>query len=178
MTTSEIRWRPLVALALVCGLVQVAVGVVLYLSGVYFEAWALRLIMLLQAVYIVAGNWWYGRRVLGGQTSYPKALLVGVVISIGVGVVYAIYNLVSVGFVYSHFLEDMIQAEFARASAGMDAAQSAKLLQSLRAELTLAGLAVGNFVAATRFGVLLSVLLSLGFLRLWRRGRQAAAVQV
>jgi hypothetical protein len=45
------------ALGLACGLVQVADGIVLYLSGVYFEPWSLRLMILLLAVSIAAGNW-------------------------------------------------------------------------------------------------------------------------
>lgn len=178
MAMHPIRWKPLAGLALVCGLVQVAVGVVLYLAGVYFEPWALRVMMMLQAVYIVAGNWWYGKRVLGGQTTYPKALLVGVVVSVGVGAVYAVYNLVSVTFVYGHFMEDMIQAEFAQASVGLDPARAAQFLDSLRASRTLPALALANFLGASRLGVMLSVLTSVGFLKRWRRSRQVAVARV
>jgi hypothetical protein len=71
----------------------------------------------------------------------------------------------------------MIQADFVRASAGMDTAQAAQLLDSLRAERTLPALAIGNFMAASRFGVLLSVLLSVGFLRRWRQGRRVTAAR-
>ncbi len=168
-----VPWAPLAILALVCGLVQVTAGVVLYLLGVYFEPWSLRLMMVLQAAYIVVGNRWYGTHVLRGQTTYWKALIVGIVISVGVGLVYAIYNLVSVSFVYAHFLEDMVQAQFASESVGMDPARAAQLLESLRAGVTLSGLAIANLIGAARFGTMLSLLISLGFLRRWRLARPA-----
>jgi hypothetical protein len=100
MITHSIRWAPLVAVGLVCGLVQVAVGVVMYLSGVYCEAWSLRVMTALLAVCIVAGNWWYGKHVLAGHTTYWKALLVGIVGNLTavsrLGTIYS--SLISVGF--------------------------------------------------------------------------------
>jgi hypothetical protein len=180
MNSYPIRWAPLVVLGLVCGLMQVAAGVVLYLSGVYFEPWSLRLMVVLLAVCISAGNWWYGKHVLGGHTTYWKALVVGIVISVSMALVYITYNAISISFVYSHFLEDMVQAEFARASSGLGPAQAARLLDSLRSEVTLRNLVVGNFTAASRIGTYLSVLISLAFLQRWRRtrpvGQQAAAL--
>lgn len=171
MTTHPIRWAPLVAVGIVCGLVQVAVGIVMYLSGVYFQAWSLRVMMALLALCIVAGNWWYGKHVLAGHTTYWKALLVGTVISVSMGLVYVAYNAVSISFVYAHFLEDMVQAEFARASVGMAPAQAGQLLDSLRAEVTLRNLVVGNLAAVCRLGTIYSIVLSVGFLKRWRRRR-------
>jgi hypothetical protein len=171
MTAYPLRWAPLLQVGAIAGLANMAVGVVLYLSGVYFEPWSLRLMILLLAVSIAAGNWWYGKHVLGGQTTYWKALLVGVVISVSMALVYITYNAVSISFVYSHFLEEMVLAEFDRASAGMDTTQAARLLDSLRAEATLRNLIVGNFTAASRIGTFWSVVISLAFLQRWRRTR-------
>ena len=78
----------------------------------------------------------------------------GVAISASIAVVYVTYNLVSVTFIYPHFLEEMVLAEFDRASVGLDTAQAAQLLGSLRTEVTLQNLAVGNFVSACRFGTM------------------------
>jgi len=178
MNENPIRWAPLVAVGLVCGLVNVAAGVAMYLSGVYFESWSVRVMTVLLAACIAVGNWWYGRHVLGGHTTYWKALVVGVVISVAIGLMYAIYNVVSISFVYAHFLEDMIQAEFARASVGMDPAQAAQLLDRFRAQLTLRNLAVGNLAAVSRIGTMLSVLIALGFLERWRRAPQAVEERV
>jgi hypothetical protein len=96
MSAYPLRWGPLVAVGLIAGLAQVLVGVVLYLSGVYFEPWSLRLMIGLLAACIGVGNWWYGRHVLAGRTTYWKALLVGVVISVCSGLVYITYNVISV----------------------------------------------------------------------------------
>jgi hypothetical protein len=92
----------------------------MYLSGVYLEAGSLRVMMALLAVCIVAANWWYGRHVLAGHTTYWKALLVGIVIGVSMGLVYVAYNAVSISFAYAHFLEDMVQAEFARVTTALD----------------------------------------------------------
>jgi hypothetical protein len=174
MTTYAHRWWvPLILVGLVSGLVQVATGVVLYLAGAYFEPWSLRLMVLELAACIAAGTWWYGRHVLGGRTTYWKALLVGIAISVTTGLVYITYNAVSISFVYAHFLEDMIQAEFDRASAGMDAARAAQLLDSLRTEITLRNVMIGNLAAVSRLGTIYSILISLGFLKKWRRVRPA-----
>ena len=178
MTAHQLRWVPLVKAGLIAGLANVTVGVVLYLSGVYFQPWALILMTLLLPVYIGAGNWWYGKYVLRGRTTYPKALLVGIVISVMTGLIYISYNVISIGFVYGHFLEDMIQAEFARASAGMDAREAARLLDTLRAEMTLGSLVVGNLRAVCRLGTAFSVLIALGFLKRWRRAGRVVAEAV
>jgi hypothetical protein len=69
----------------------------------------------------------------------------------------------------------MVQAEFARASVGMDPARAAQLLDSLRAEITLRNVVVGNLTAVSRLGTMLSVVISLGFLKRWRRAQRVAA---
>ncbi len=173
MAAYPLRWGPLLKVGLVAGLANVVVGVVLYLSGVYFEPWALRVMTVLLLAYVAVGNWWYGKQVLRGHTTYPKALLVGIVMSVMTGLVYVIYNIVSISFVYGHFLEDMIQAEYARASAGMDAASAAQFLDALRVQMTLKTLVVGNLMAVSRIGTIFSVLVSLGFLKRWRRAGRA-----
>ena len=178
MAAHPVRWVPLVVVGLVAGLVQVAAGVVMYLSGVYFEPSSLRVMTALLAASIAVGTWWYGKHVLGGQTTYWKALLVGIFIAVSCGLTYITYNVVSVSFLYPHFLEDMVQAEFARASAGMDTAGAARLLESLRAEVTLQRLVVGNFTAVLRLGSVFSVLISVGFLKRWRRARPAVTEAV
>lgn len=174
MTTTRMAWGPLAAIGVAAGLVQVATGIALYISGVYFEPWSLRLVMLLTVVSIAAGTWWHGRHVLQGQTTYWRALAAGMVISVLIAAVYATYNVVSVTFLYPRFLEDMVQAEFERASAGLDPALAVRRLDALRAEATLRNLAVGNFVSACRFGALVSIIVAIGFRSRPHRPRLAA----
>ncbi len=178
MSAYPFRLGPLVAVGLIAGLAHVVVGVALYLAGVYFEPFSLRVMIGLLAACIAVGTWWYGKYVLGGRITYWKALLVGVVISVCSALVYVTYNIISVSFVYAHFLEDMVQAQFARASAGIDPARAAELLDSLRAQLTLRTLVVGNLTAVCRLGTMFSVVISLGFMRRWRRARRVAAEPV
>jgi hypothetical protein len=173
MTTYTTRWRPLVAIGLVSGLIQVTAGVTMYLSGVYFAPATLRFSILMLAACIVFGTRWYGRHVLEGRTTYWSALLVGVVIGLCTGLVYVTYNIVSVSFFYPHFLQDMVQAEFARQQAlGMDASQAEQVLESLRRETTLQMLVVDNLWGFTRFGIFLSALTAIAF----RRRKQARTV--
>jgi hypothetical protein len=94
---------------------------------------------------------------------------------VSMGLVYIAYNALSISFVYAHFLEDMVQAEFARASVGMEPARAAQLLDSLRAELTLRNLVVGNLMAVSRLGTIYSIVISVGFLKRWRRAQTVTA---
>lgn len=178
MVANRLRWAPLVGVGLVSGLLHVTAGVSMYLSGVYFAPWSVRFMLCLLAACIAVGNLWYGKHVLGGRTTYWKALLVGVVISVTTGLVYVTYNVVSISLVYPHFLEDMIQAEFARDSVGMDPVRAAQLLDSLRAQITLRSTVAGNFAAVSRLGTILSVLISVGFIRRWRRAPRAVQERV
>ena len=107
--------------------------------------------------------------------TFAWALVVGIVISVSMGLVYVAYNAVSISFVYAHFLDDVVQAEFARASVGMGPARAAQLLDSLRSEFTLRNLVVGNLTAVSRLGTIYSILISVGFLKRWRRTQTITA---
>ena len=173
MTTYTTRWLPLVVIGLVSGLIQVTAGITMYLSGVYFAPSSMLVSMLALAACIAFGTRWYGRHVLEGRTTYWSALLVGAVIGLCTGLVYVTYNIVSVSFFYPHFLQDMVQAEFARQQAlGMDASQAMQVLESLRRETTLRMIVVNNLWTLTRFGIILSAVTAIAF----RRKKQTRVV--
>ncbi len=164
MTPHEFRWRPLVAIGLISGLIHVTIGVAMYVAGIYFLPGSLLVFNLVLAACIVAGIRWYGRHVLDGRTTYLRALLVGIAIAVCTGLVYVTYNIVSVSFVYPHFLDDMVQAEFARRQAlGMDPSRAAQVLESLRRETTLWMIVTGNLKGLVRIGTLLSALTAIAF---------------
>lgn len=166
MITHTFRWTPLLAIGLVCGFIEVTIGVALYLMGAYFAQGSLLLVLLVLAACIAAGTHWYAKHILDGHTTYWSALLVGGVIGVCTGLVYVTYNIVSISFVYPHFLEDMVQAEFARQQAlGMDAAQAVQALESLRRETTLQKLVTENLRGFVQFGIILSALTSIAFRR-------------
>jgi hypothetical protein len=78
--------------------------------------------------------------------------------------VYVTYNIVSISFVYPHFLEDMAQAQFARRqSPGLDQSQARWMLESLRAQTTIGGVAANNLRAFCLVGTVLSALTAIGF---------------
>jgi hypothetical protein len=53
----------------------------------------------------------------------------------------------------------------------MEPARAAQLLDSLRTEFTLRNLVVGNFTAVSRLGTIYSILISVSFLKRWRRAQ-------
>ncbi len=178
MTTCTFRWTRLVAAGLVSGLVLVIIGVAMYLMGIYFAPGSLLFVNLVLAACIVIATRWYARRVLEGRTTYWSALLVGVVIAACTGVVYVAYNIVSIMFVYPHFLEDMVQAEFARRQAlGTDASQAAQTLESLRRETTVWIIAADNLRGLVKFGTVFSALTAIAFRKKWSKAAAVAHLQ-
>ena len=71
----------------------------------------------------------------------------------------------------------MIQAEFGRASVGLDTAAAARLLGELRVGASLGNLMMGNFAAVARIGTVFSILVTVGFIGRWRRERAAATAR-
>jgi hypothetical protein len=164
MTTYKFQWTRLVAAGLVSGLILVTIGVAMYLMGVYFARGSLLFFNLVFAACIVTGTRWVAKHVLEDRTTYWSALLAGVVIAACTGVVYVTYNIVSIQFVYPHFLEDMVRAEFARQQAlGMDASQAAQTLEALRRETTVWIIAAGNLRGLVKFGIVFSALTAIAF---------------
>ncbi len=169
MTANPFRLAPLVVAGIIAGLAHVTLGVAMYLAGVYFAPWSMWPFLAMTATCIAVGNWWYGKRVLAGRTTYPKALLGGVVISVMIGLVYITYNFISISFIYSHFLEDWVQAMYATDSVGLDAAAAAALLDRLHAEISLPRIMVNNLRMMSVTGSVLSLLISVAFIGRWRR---------
>jgi len=102
--------KPLLGLGLIAGLVQIAAGIAMYLSGVYFAPWSGVVSRVVLLACIVGGTGWYVRRVLGGRGTYMYALVVGLTITLCTAVLYMIYNIVTILWLYPHFLQDMARA--------------------------------------------------------------------
>ncbi len=159
--------RRLVLVGILAGLAQVAAGVAMYLGGVYFAPWSMLISVVVLLLCIVIGVGWYTAHRLAGAATYRQALLIGAVISLSTGIVYAIYNFLSIDFFYPHFLDD-----FARAMAERRPAveQTPEALRALRATLSAPAIAVPNLVRLTVFGTVLSAVCGI-FLRTSRSGR-------
>jgi hypothetical protein len=95
------------AMGLLAGLIQVAAGVLMYVFGIYFVPWSIAISLAVLMLCIVYLTRRYRDSALKGQLSYRQAFIIGVVISVCTGIVYAVYNLISISFIYRNFLENM-----------------------------------------------------------------------
>ena len=100
----------LIGVSVAAGLVQAAAGVAMYLACVYFAPWSMFVTLFLLIVCIVVGTRWYANHGLNGKITYLQALGVGIAISVSTGLIYAIYNLISISWFYPHFLDDVVRA--------------------------------------------------------------------
>ena len=140
------------------GLAQIAAGVAMYVAGVYFAPWSMAVSVAVLFVAIVLGMRRIGTGQGGGPFSYRDALLAGVAISVATGVLYALYNVVTINVVYPHFLDDA-----ARSRMAMRAARHMPTLsfEQERATLTAGGVALGNLLRLSVIGSVFSALAAL-----------------
>lgn len=110
MTTHSLRSVPLIVTGILSGVVQVAAGIIMYVSGVYFRPGSALVNLLLLLICIVAGVRGHARNPPNGGSTYLTSLLAGVTITVCTALVYAIYNVVSVTFFYPGFLDEMAMA--------------------------------------------------------------------
>ena len=157
--------KVLMGIGLIAGVAQAAAGVAMYLAGVYFAPWSMAVSLLLLLVCIVVGTSWYRANYLNGEMTYWQALSVGIAISICTGVVYAIYNMVSITWLYPHFLDDVVRARMAHTAVQQHGTDS---FASLRADVSAAGIAISNLIRLSVAGSILSLLSSF-FLKRRRR---------
>ena len=159
--------KVLIGLGLTAGAVQVIAGVVMYLAGVYFAPWSMLVSLFVLLVCIVLGTRWYRDRYLNGGISYQQAVSVGIAISVCTGMVYAVYNLVTISWFYPSFLDQVVRARLAQLAAQ---GKSAESFAAMRAEVSAAGIAIPNLIRLAVAGSFLSLISSL-FLKQRTRSR-------
>jgi hypothetical protein len=157
MALKHFNWKTLIAMGLVAGLIQVATGVAMYVAGVYFAPWSMFVSGFVLILCIVFGIRWYRDSVLRGRITYGQALMVGIVISVSTGILYAVYNIISISFVYPRFLEQM-----------------SSLNPAMRDSLTANTIALSNMIRLSVGGTVVSALVSL-ILKRERRADVAAS---
>ena len=145
----------LVGVGVVAGLVQVAAGVAMYLAGVYFRPWSAFVNLFLLLICLVGGTRWYATHGLNGKITYKQALCVGVVISVCTGLIYAVYNLISISWFYPNFLDDVVRARLAH-----PAIAESTSFAAMRAEVSALGIAIPNLIRLSVIGSILSLLTS------------------
>ncbi len=161
----KLNWRVLLVVGLTAGVIQSVAGIVMYVAGVYFLPWSMLVSGLVLILCIVLGIRWYRNNTLGGTISYLQALVVGIVISASTGLVYALYNFISVSFFYPNFMDEFVRASQAQIQAGgLGPDQTAELMASVKRNASLPLMALSNLVRLTIIGSVLSSIIAL-FLR-------------
>lgn len=145
MSRLHLRWSLILRAGAISGLAEVAAGVIMYLAGVYFAPWSGPVSLLVLVVSIAVAQWWYAARTAPEPMGYVVALAVGVAVAAMTAIIYVAYNFVSISFVYSHFIDQMVAARFAQLhSASMNQEQANELISRLRRETTLGLIAISN----------------------------------
>lgn len=158
MALKDFNWKILIAIGLVAGLIQVAVGVAMYMAGVYFVAWSIVPSLFVLLLCIVFGTRWYRDSVLKGHITYGQALIVGIVISVMTGIVYAVYNIISISFIYPRFLEDLVSVNVARLPASQ---RTPEFIAAMRESITANTIALSNLIRLSVMGTIISAFASL-----------------
>jgi hypothetical protein len=136
----------------------------MYLAGIYFDATSLLVSLAVLVAGIVLGTLWYGRRAHGGRMTYKRALLVGGVIGVCTGLLYAAYNIITIGLVYPDFLQELMQAQQARLEAdGLSPIQVTTELASIQAQTTTGTIALMNLAWLSILGAGVSALAAIRY---------------
>jgi hypothetical protein len=164
MASERGRAWALIILGLAAGIVQSFAGITMYMAGVYFAPWSMFVSVLVLLVCIIVGTRLYTTRFLDGKINYRQALSAGIVISLATGLVYAIYNVLSISFFYPQFLDEMVRVRMALPAAEQQTHES---FEAMRAGISVAGIALSNFIRLSVIGSILSSITAL----LLRTGR-------
>jgi Protein of unknown function (DUF4199) len=157
MRFSEWNHGALLGVGLVAGVTQAAAGFAMYGTGVYFAPWSMGVSAGVLVLCIVVGTSWYTSHYLNNAISYPQAVLVGAIISVCTGVVYACYNLITISYVYPDFLDEVVRAQLA------DMGQPhLGLMHSgpTRPQVSAPGIAIPNLVRLSIFGTAIALVTS------------------
>jgi len=161
MGRPHLRWDLILRAGAIAGMVEVAVGIAMYLAGVYFAPWSGPASLLVLAVSIAVGQKWYAAKSAPAPMGYLVAFAAGAMIAAITAATYVIYNFVSVSFFYPHFIEQMVAARFAQLhSPAMTQAQASELLNRLKSQITLRAIAINNFRFLAVIGSALAALLA------------------
>ena len=162
MTRLHLRWGPILRAGAIAGLVEVSAGVVMYLADVYFAPWSGPASLLVLAVCIAVAQRWYAAKTAAESMGDVAALAVGVAVAAMTAIIYVAYNLVSISFVYPHFIEQMVTARFAHLhSPSMNQEQANALLGRLRTETTLGLIATNNLRFLSVMGTVIAAVLAI-----------------
>jgi hypothetical protein len=129
----------------------------MYVVGIYFVPWSIFISLAVLVLCIVYLTPRYRDSALNSRLSYRQALIVGIVISVCTGIVYAVYNLISISFFYPNFLERMVNARLATMP---DSERTPEFIASMREGATAKTIAFSNLIRLSLFGSWLTIFLA------------------
>lgn len=140
----RINWKAILRAGLLSGVIQVITGICMYVGGIYFAPWSTLISTIVLAACILLGVRWYRRRHGMNQVTFGRAFIVGAAIGVITGLVYGLYNVVSITFFYPDFINEMIEAAVLRQSEVLNPAQLNALAASLHERLSREMIAFTN----------------------------------
>lgn len=152
---SEGNSKALIGISVAAGILQSVAGIIMYVTGVYFAPWSMLVSALVLLLCIIVGTRLYLARFSDGEIGYKRALTAGIVISLVTGLVYAIYNVLTISFFYPQFLDEMVRVRMALPAADQQTHES---FEVMRAQISVAGIALSNFIRLSVIGSILSAI--------------------
>ena len=145
----------------VAGFVQVIAGITMYLAGIYFTRYSALVNLGLLIVCVVTAIVWLRAKCFQNSFTYQQALKIGVATGLCSGVIYGVYNVISVSFFYPHFLDDFARFRLARL---VSQGHVSMTFEEVRASVSLMRIAVTNCINFTIWGSVISAIAAI-FLR-------------
>jgi hypothetical protein len=162
MNIQTLHWKKLVVLGLTAGGLQVAAGVIMYLEGLYFIQGSFFISLAVLLSCIVTESRWYRNSILHGEINFVTSFLVCAFIGVSTGVMYALYNVISISFFYPHFLEDWVRSQTAYIQAsGLDSDQTKAMIETIKKNTTMPRIALSNLISLSTWGIIMSLVTSL-----------------
>lgn len=143
---------------LTAGLIQVLCGIIMYYAGIYFKSWSILISAAVLVVFIYATIKDYSAK--SGISAYWKLVIPGTVVGLLCGVIYSIYNLISIKYFYPEFIDEAISALFLKRSIGLRGDQLEILNNELHTDLTLGSIAFSNLLLLSLIGLVSSLIIS------------------
>jgi len=155
--------RRILAFGVYAGLIQVLSGIIMYYSGIYFESWSILISLAVLIVFIYTAINYYSSN--SGVSRFWKLVLPGSIVGFLCGVIYSFYNLISITFIYTDFIEEARTALLLKRSVGLTGAEIEALTNDLQSSLTTGSIAFSNLILLTLIGFASSLLISIFFTR-------------
>lgn len=144
-------------MGIISGMVQILAGIIMYICDIYFERWSLAISLFILGLCILIATIVYLK--ILPKSTYRSLLLTGILVGVCTGLLYLVYNIISISFFYPDFISQAIAAS--------DPADSGKM-ESLNQNTLVASIALSGFLLLSISGLIISLIAPL-ISRLYKR---------